>query len=200
MKKNDYELLYLFAQGDEFALHEMIEKYKKVAFYFINKYKYTLRNEHDVKELYQLSLITLYRAILTYKEGANASFSTYYSLLLERDFLMCLRSMYREQNRGNVEAISLDALIQESEGLYLVDTIPNKREEFQPVESFHYSYLEEESQKVLDTCKDWEKDIFQLWREGYTYQEISHIVGLEIKKIDNTMQKIKKKLKGQLTI
>lgn len=200
MKKNDYELLYMFAQGDESALTELIEKYKRSAFYFIHKYKHALQGSYDISELYHISIIALYKAIITYKESANTSFSTYYSVLLEREYLMCIRSLYREQNKSNVEAMSLDALVQETEGVYLVDTIQNKRIEFEPEGSFRYAHLLEEVQRVLTTCDSLEKEIFQLWREGFSYQEISDLLGQSVKKVDNIMQKLKKKLKGQLTI
>ena len=44
--------------------------------------------------------------------------------------------------------------------------------------------------EVLDNCTEFEKAIFNAYFQGYSYQEICEIFGINKKKVDNTIQKI----------
>ena len=46
----------------------------------------------------------------------------------------------------------------------------------------------------IETLKDDEKEMINLWRKGYSYSEISEKLKIKNKKIDNTIQKLKKLL------
>jgi len=49
----------------------------------------------------------------------------------------------------------------------------------------------------MDELQEEEKELVKLWMSGYTYQEISDISNVNTKKVDNTLQKIKKILEGK---
>ena len=44
--------------------------------------------------------------------------------------------------------------------------------------------------EVLDNCSEIEQAIFNAYFQGYSYQEICEIFGINKKKVDNTIQKI----------
>ncbi|OQX57052.1 MAG: hypothetical protein B5M49_04645, partial [Thermotoga sp. 4484_232] len=55
-------------------------------------------------------------------------------------------------------------------------------------------YLIEEVMKFLS---EEEKEIFSMWLNGYSYRDISENVGVSPKKVDNTVQKVRRILKDR---
>jgi len=46
-------------------------------------------------------------------------------------------------------------------------------------------------EEILENLKDDEIQIFELWLDGYSYKEIEEKVGVNFKRVDNTVQKLK---------
>lgn len=187
-------------QGEENAFLELMNRYKKISNFYISKYKGLLEEFYDLNDLKQIGLIALYQAILTFNECMECSFSTYYGILLDRDLCMCLRDLAKESNRSNYKAIRLDECVQENEGVYRVDLIKNERVDYDPKKNMDLIVYKSLLDKELSSLDSVEKEIFKLWSEGYRYDEMSSILKVDKKKIDNTVQKIKKLLKRRLTM
>lgn len=79
---NDYELIYLIHnEYDEISLNFMFKKYHK----FIWKQVHLLNiesKEHD--DMYQEGVLILYKAIQTFNEAKNKTFTRYFELILKR--------------------------------------------------------------------------------------------------------------------
>lgn len=79
---NDYELIYLIQhEQDEVALNFLFKKYHK----FIWKYVHLLdveSKEHD--DFHQEGVLILHKAIQTFNESRNKSFTRYFELILRR--------------------------------------------------------------------------------------------------------------------
>lgn len=194
----DYELIYLISQGDEYALEQLINKYKGMILRSLDEYRGMLMDKFDRTELYQLSLISLYQAIMTYNENMNCSFFTYLRIVVHRDILAYVRMLNRDRNKANLYAISLDQTIKESDGIYLIDTIQNNQREFNPKDYLNIKQLYILIQKQLSTFTDEEQRIFILWFNGYRYEEIMVITGVAMHRISYVVAKVKKKLKGSI--
>lgn len=79
---NDYELIYMYrCCNSEQALNILIHKYKPLMYKTIYRYG-TKTNDYD--DYLQEATITLYKALVTYKEHFNKTFTRYYELLLRR--------------------------------------------------------------------------------------------------------------------
>jgi len=81
---NDYELIYLIQSNhDDHALTYMYQKYHR----FIWKYIHLLnleKKEHE--DFYQEGILILHKAIKTFNERYNKSFTRYFELILKRHF------------------------------------------------------------------------------------------------------------------
>lgn len=195
---NDYELIYLFTQGDEEALLLLMQKYKRVSYLYIDRYYYSMPKLLDRHDMYQMSLISLYNAILTYNEEKNSSFSTYFSVILNHDLLMYIRKLKKEANRSNLNTISLDQEIRDSDGIYLIESIANDREEFEPNQYVSNRAMHSVIDEQLKQFDNKEQEVFRLWMNGYTYLEICEQVDLNRKKVEYIIRKIKGTLKLSL--
>jgi RNA polymerase sporulation-specific sigma factor len=88
---NDYELIYLIrCNACEHALNFMYQKYQR----FIWKHIHHLnveQKEHD--DFHQEGLLTLHKAIQTFNETYQKSFTKYFELILRRHFYGLIRCL-----------------------------------------------------------------------------------------------------------
>ncbi|MGI6607918.1 MAG: sigma-70 family RNA polymerase sigma factor [Erysipelotrichaceae bacterium] len=186
---NDYELLYLIRINDERALERLIENYKPI----IYKMYYQLRRKLDsfhFDDAYQAGLVGLYTAVSYYKEDRNMAFSTFAIMCITRE----MYATYRKERKNNYayssRILSLDMKLNEVEEIYLSDInlIDQKND---PALLAMSSCLLAEVYEILDKK---EAKVLELKTKGYTYQEMAEELGVTAKKIDNSIQKIRKKL------
>lgn len=195
---NDYELIYLVVQGDDTALNELINKYKGMMYKILHAYRELLKDKFDANELYQITLISLYHAVLSYNENMECTFMTYFKLIADRDILAYIRVLNRDRSRANLNSISLDQVVKETDNVYLVDMVENNQRDFDPEDLLNRKELETLILKELASFTPQEQQVFWLWYSGYRYDEIAIISHYDEKKISYLLSKIKKKLKGSI--
>ena len=66
--------------------------------------------------------------------------------------------------------------------------------EFEGVLKLRWKEAQKQEEAILRTCSELEQKIFRYHRYGYRYDEIAAILHTTKKKVDNTIQKIRKKL------
>jgi len=54
-------------------------------------------------------------------------------------------------------------------------------------------------EEILESLNEDEIKIFELWLDGYSYKEIEEQVGVNFKKVDNTIQKVKRMIRSRLS-
>ena len=180
METNE-ELLNKAAGGDREAEATVIENYRRLVMLIVRKFLGNQKNTCNLSEqdFFQEGMLALYRAVKTYKVGAGAKFDTYAS--------RCIRNRLIDIVRRETSNDETDELL-----------------ESQTVASFS---LEDEIdaieknntiKTVLGTLPKIERAVFNSYRHGYSYNEISKIFDLSPKKIDNLIQKIKTRIKEEL--
>ncbi|MCL2850805.1 MAG: sigma-70 family RNA polymerase sigma factor [Firmicutes bacterium] len=133
------------------------------------------------EDLIQEGLIALLRAKQTFKGDGGAKFETYAST--------CIRNRLIDILRKESTQIPSKSIGDENNTKYTqsdIDAATRKTE-----------FLEKEEilKTVLNTCTDIERAILNTYLQGYSYTEIAKIFEISNKKIDNTIQKIKQKIK-----
>ena len=185
------ELVEDVLKGDEIAFAKLVELYKGVAYLYIDRYCLLYPDLMNRKDLYQLSLHSLYKSVVSYDRTLQTLFTTYYSVLLERDILMYLRSVRTQKNKSNVFAISLDNEINETNGVYLVETLENTNDAFEPEKYANNAIFYECIETHLKRYPVDERDIFKMWMQGFSYSEISERYKISHKQVEYIIHKIK---------
>lgn len=81
---NDYELIYLIqSDQDDHALNFMYQKYHRFIWKLIHLLNLE-KKEHE--DFYQEGVLMLHKAIKTFNERYNKSFTRYFELILKRHF------------------------------------------------------------------------------------------------------------------
>lgn len=187
-QENDYELLYLIYQKDDESLALLMMKYENIMYmFFQSQVSLMYRMKGHVDE-YQIGRIVLIKALENYRLDKDASFRHYYLCLLKNE----MRNTVRKNDiylRTNL--ISTEFLIHECEEGYLDGVWRTSAASMQADWIIHSEDIKNRILKLEASLSEVERKIFRLRIYGYSYQEISHVLNVSIKKVDNTLFKVR---------
>ncbi len=193
---NDNELLFLVSESNEEAKAELVKKYTGIVYAIAHKYTGIAESLGiEEKDLVQEGLIGLTKAIDTYNPEKNVLFYTYVTLCIESSIKSCLKISGKKGNQTLNNSLSLDKLTEED--INIGELL--KDENSDP----SLKILEEENvNELLDKFKSllapFEYEVFKLKIEGYSNEEIALRTKKDKKSIENTMFRIKNKLKNKV--
>lgn len=194
---NDSELLMLFYDNDETAKNILYLKYKFIIDILIKKYKTAIHTlKIDEQEVYSEAAVGFSDALNNYKENKNTSLGTFITLVVERRIKVLLRKYNQEKYKSLKESLSLDNPL-DNEGHTYVDLLVD--ESIEPLknltESEDYNLL---IHKIKNSLSKVEYEIFELLIRDFGWKDISEILNLEPKQVDNGRERIKRKIRKLL--
>lgn len=183
--ENDYELVYMVSENNEDALKLLLDKYDKLikiyAYYYNNKYK---KYNIAIEELIQEGKLGLYIASCKFIEAKDVKFYTFALVCIKRYILSYISYFTRDKNLIIENSIPFD---ENFHNIIDYDINPSNI-----IESFEY-------QKFIINFKNslsfLDSNIFELRYNYFSYKDIAKLLDIEEKKVDNSLIKIKDKLK-----
>lgn len=177
--------------GSEEAIQEIFKLFQGIMFLKTKKYFFYGGDREDVL---QEAMIGLLKAINGYEAKKQASFKTFAILCIKRQLISAIKS----SNSGKYRILNM--AVNSNENSYEYNAVPaysNKSFNFYNPEEI---YLSKEKfnalKKYLKThLSKMENEIFDYMLIELSYTEIAAKTGREAKSVDNTIQRIKKKLK-----
>lgn len=190
--QNDYKLLYLIFLGDKEAETALIEKYKMLIWRHVNNIfsKYVPSGvERD--DLFQEGAIAVYKSFDSFDVDRNVPFFAFANLCIERAMISYIRKYSSETSKQFYNSLPLDAFVSDEISLYNSDVLADPN-----IESAFKRYDEQFGELFLNDCtlSSFEKNVLVLQVVGFTYSETGITLKCSTKKVDNTMQKIKRLL------
>jgi len=195
---NDYELIYLIGESNEEANRILYNKYKLVAELKAKKYyKYASSLGLDFSDLIQEGMIGFSEAIKDFKNEKEVKFSTFASLCIERQISSAVMAAKRNKHRILNESISLD-YVSDNNDKPIINFICEEKDS-DPLEYIIDLEMEKETyQNIKDNLTDFESQVLQLKINNFNYKEIAEILDRPLKSIDNTLQRIKNKVRSMI--
>ncbi len=173
----------------------LYEKYKYIVDILMHKYhKAALKYNIDLKELEQEAYYAFTDALKTFDESKNALLSTFISLCVARRLQKIIRKYSGKKAQTLNNAYSLDYDYNE-DGTTLKDVISDDYE-FEPLNNLTLkeNYLELIN-KIKESLSVSEYEVFCYIINGFDYQTIALLTNHNTKQIDNTIQRIKHKIR-----
>lgn len=182
MNYNDYELIYMIKE-DENAFDCLLKKYeplfKKISSSFVLRYK---EKGIEYDDIWQQCLIALYFATSNYNQDNSAIFYSYLLICLKRSISNYIRNCGNKINNYNF--VNID----ENQNKYNIASAINIDDDY-----IDYEFEQEvlDFKNSLDTL---DASIFELRYNGFKYKEIATLLDISVKKVDNVLVKLRKKL------
>ena len=187
---NDYELLDHIHSCNEDANEIMIYKYRPLTVNLAKKLIKYCNGGIDLNDLIQEGLVGLNEAVNSFREDKETNFGTYAKLCIERRMYSLVKSTRTYKNKILNESISLEDEDENNIDRFLVDNRTNPSEMVE-----ENDYQEKVLIELNNQLTDLEKQVFELKKNDFNYKEIAEILDKDPKVIDNTIQRIKAKLK-----
>lgn len=194
---NDYELIMLYREEDEDAKNILYLKYKFIIDILIKKYQKLITALNiDMQEIFSECTVGFSDGLRSYQEDRDSMLPSFISLCVERRLTGVIRKYNREKYKIINDSYSLDYFYEQF-GRPLMDILVDNSNE--PLDNM---MEEEEYKELLDCIKkslsQRENQVFSLMISGFEYHQIATILHKTTKQIDNTMQRIKLKIKDIL--
>lgn len=183
--------------GDRAAIAELFHAYHNLI--RSKAHRYFLAGA-DLDDLLQEGRIGLYKAICDYREDKQVSFGAFADLCMTRQIITAVKSAARRKHEPLNRYISLDtpAYEQDTEKTPL-DMFPSG-EECDPEALVIGAENNLLIQSLIGAAlSDLEQSVLNQHLQGKTYQDISDSLHITGKSVDNAMQRIKRKLKKELS-
>lgn len=184
--------IILAQQGNKECMENLIKKYQKLVYQ--NGKNFFLK-DGSLDDIFQEGFIGLVKAIKSYDNTKNTTFSTFANLCIRRNIISAIKY-------ANSEKFKVLNLAVYSNGH--VESDWNMEDVFYQSYSTYLNFEPEESLMIIEQLEflnynlklsDFEKKVFKYLLNQYTYIEISKLLNENTKKIDNTIQRVKKKIR-----
>ncbi|MBO5484529.1 MAG: RNA polymerase sporulation sigma factor SigH [Lachnospiraceae bacterium] len=185
---------------DNDAIDFLMKKYKSV----VRKKTRTLfMIGGDRDDLIQEGMIGLFKAIRSFEPDKEASFATFAELCISRQLYSAIKSSNRLKNLPLNTYISIYSLAYSSEdgdsdGDFMLDKSLSSLEMSPEEILINRESAQNVKENLAECLSKMEKEVFELYLSGLTYQEIAQKMQKEPKAIDNALQRIKAKVNKEI--
>ncbi|MGL4642396.1 MAG: sigma-70 family RNA polymerase sigma factor [Cetobacterium sp.] len=183
------EDILLAKQGDVESIEKIVAEYKNLI-YMRNRTLFLKGAERE--DLVQEGMIGLMKAIRSFDENRSACFSTFASLCIKRQIITAVKNYNSEKNRNLNSAM-------QGEGYSEIEELIRYNNPSLRYYTPEQIVIGKELMKLLKkflkvNLSGLEKEVFSYMVKGYGYLEIAEELEKEPKAIDNSIQRIKKKV------
>lgn len=196
---NDSELIHMVNEASEDAKDILFEKYKYIIDIEIKKYSSMAKVlGYDYNDLVQDALVGFSDALVSYRDDKYAALPSFITLCVDRKLQVSIIKAGRLKNKLLNESLSLEYVYQQYASP-LKDILSDNSEN-DPLENI---LKEEKFQELLSDIKNTlstqEYEVYSLMINGLKYDEIATLLGKNLKQVDNTIQRVKNKIKKILS-
>lgn len=186
----DEELIRMLRDGKTDIADYIMEKYKPLVRKKTNA-MYLIGGESE--DLIQEGMIGLFKAVRDYREDKETSFFSFADLCINRQLYSALEASNRKKHLPLNNYVSYSNQ-EGSDGVKLEEMITEQT--ISPEQMFIEQEGQEEfAQKLQENLSAMEKTVLYLYLEGNSYTQIASILSKSPKSVDNSLQRIKAKIK-----
>lgn len=181
---DDLTLVKQAQKGDTGSMEILMLRYKGLARSKARKYFLTSGSFDD---LCQEGLMGVFKAIRDFDASKNDNFTSFASMCVSSQIMDAIRTASRGKHKMLNDAVSLYDLDENLPDTSNIDPI-NRYTMLENSEDFY--------DKLKNLIKPSQLMVLKYYLDGYAYTEISEKLNMPMKKIDNTLQLIRVKIKN----
>ncbi len=173
----------------------IVQKYKSYVSSLCRKY-YIVGGTNE--DLFEEGIIGILEACKNYNGNSlfEDKFEPFVKLCIKRQLIDAIKHSNTQKNKVLNESVPLVSLDENGEEKSLLDMMFDRNNSTDPLDVFIDKEKIFEKLRLCETqLSDFEKEVFAHYIQGEKQSEIAKSLGKSIKSIDNTIQRIKSKLK-----
>ena len=190
--------------SDEELISRLREGHEDIRDYLMEKHKNLVRKKAralyliggDNDDLIQEGMIGLYKAIRDFDPERGASFHTFADLCISRQLYTAVQASQRQKHQPLNSYVSLSDSDNEeqtsSRASYAANDVRNRNPEELFIARENLEDMEDLIEKKLSR---FEREVLRYYLSGMNYSQIADTLGKSSKATDNSLQRIKKKIK-----
>lgn len=182
---SDEELVALCRKKEQAAWDALVRRYFADATFLSTQFS---NSPMEAEDLVSEGLIGFYSAVFTYDTDGVITFRTYANTCMKNRMINAVRSTGSQKQIPSFQCVPLDEQLQTPDSRMTPEERMIAKTEAAKLERLIASSLTEN-----------ERTVFMLFALGDSYGEISRKTGLSVKAVDGTLQRARKKLRGQLS-
>lgn len=182
---NDYEIIYMVCDEKDNNYNILYNKYKPLINKIAEKYKYTFKKfGYEKEDIMQIGYLVLYKTSYMYNVNNCSMFYTYFKNAYEKALLTELRNNSTNKKEVLNNAFSYDITIPNS-NLSYIDLIRDNS--YQENEDYIKLIINFKNSMSFELgC------VFELFYNGYDYEEISLLLDKNNDETKNSIKEIKR--------
>ena len=192
---DDGQLISMLHESSEEAKDILFEKYKYIIEIELKKYSSMARVlGYDYNDLYQDALVGFSDALVSYRTDKHAALSSFITLCVDTKLQVCIKKAGRLKNKLLNDSLSLEH-VYDAYTSPLIDLLSDNKKN-DPLENIvKEEKMAELVGNIRNSLSDREYEVFSLMVNGLKYDEIATLLNKDLKQIDNTIQRVKAKIK-----
>lgn len=192
---SDSYLMDMISESSEEAKDLLYDKYKYIIDIIIKKYTRVANMLGiDASDLTQEALVGFSDALNRFRDDKDASIATFITKCVEGRMQVCLIKAKRYKNKVLNESLSLD-YIPDDDMSPLLEMLSDNSQNDPLINISNEEEYQELLTEIKEVLSDKEYGVYSLLATGLNYKEIAEILDLEPKQVDNTIQRLKNKIK-----
>ncbi len=189
---SDEELLSRIREGSDDAMECLLERYRDMVRKEARRFFLAGGDEED---LIQEGMIGLFKAVTSYQEGKNTSFSTFAYMCVQRQIYTTITAFNRKKHIPLNTAVSLSEQ-SDQENEFSLDEILETPEKTPEELMLRKEEIKDYHRMIDQTLSKFEKQVMEHYLNGENYTMIAQKLGKSDKSIDNAIQRIRRKIKN----
>ncbi len=151
----------------------------------------------DRDDLLQEGMIGLFKAVMSFDQNKEASFDTYANICISRQMISAIKGANRYKHKLLNEYISIYKREYEEEDMEISEKISDDQYNPEIIITQRES-LDTRKNSISGILSPLERSVFKMLIEGYSNQYMADNLKKDLKSIDNTIQRIKRKVRKVL--
>ncbi|MFO7815984.1 MAG: sigma-70 family RNA polymerase sigma factor [Halanaerobiales bacterium] len=191
-KQGEEEIIEQAKRGNKLAIEYLINKNMDIVY---AKAKYFFIKGLDKEDVIQEGMLGLFKAIRDYQSDREASFRGFSQLCVHRQLISAIKRANRQKHQplNNSTSINKTYDYDNESGRSFSEILPDKKKKLE--DQFVYKEIIDLVFKEIEKdLTKLEKEVFYEYLDDRTYKEISEKLDINVKTVDNALQRARKKI------
>jgi len=189
--ENIEEVVKAAQDGEVNAIEELIDRNMDIVY---AKSRYFFIKGLDKDDVIQEGRVGLFKAIRDYKEDKEASFRGFAQLCIHRQLVSAIKKANRQKHMPLNNSTSLDKSIDKGESKRTYNEVVSDNNHDLEKIFIYQEILNLIMDKIEKNLTKLEYRVFVKYLDNKTYQEISDELNVNLKSVDNALQRARKKV------